>query len=75
MCKFYDDDSYEDELDEAENEAGKHPYEDDDDISDDEGGAAVLARHVGETPDVAQADSRSGCGEDDADAALEVVMG
>ena len=35
MCKFYDDDSYEDELDEAENEAGKHPYEDDDDISDD----------------------------------------
>ena len=35
MCKFYDDDSYEDELDEDENEAGKHPYEDNDDISDD----------------------------------------
>ena len=45
------------------------------DIEQDEGGAAVLARHVGETPDVAQADSRSGCGEDDTDAALEVVMG
>ena len=35
MCKFYDDDSYEDELHEAVNEAGKHPYADDDDISDD----------------------------------------
>ena len=35
MCKFYDDDRYEDELDEAENEAGKDPYEDDDEISDD----------------------------------------
>ena len=35
VCDYENNNSYEDELDEAENEAGKHPYEDDDDISDD----------------------------------------
>lgn len=34
-------------------------------LNHDEGSASILPRHIGETPDVTQADSRTGCSKDD----------
>ena len=56
VCDYENDDSYEDELDEAENEAGKHPYEDDDDISDD-----IIFFY---DPDYGYAENEEDCDED-----------
>ena len=50
----------------------RHAYtEDDDDVDEEEGRAAVHPREVGEFPEVAEADCGAGRGDDEADAASE----
>lgn len=57
--------------DELADDAGNAEHHDADEIEDEENGTTVFARHVGETPYVAQAHSGAGSSEDDSQAGAE----